>query len=669
MTDPQPSVSESHPRVLISYSHDSPEHARAVLELSNRLRSDGIDCTIDQYLMVPGEGWPRWMDRQIRDSDFVVMVCSATYYRRVMGDEEAGKGRGVRWEGHLIYQYIYEAGTINTKFIPVLFEGGDAAYIPAPLRSAPFYWIQTEAGYEDLYCRLLNQPRTTRAELGKLRSMPQCEQKSEGAVGRLHNVPDLPPHFLAREESLTPLKEALLSDRESPVGVTGTLKAVGVQGMGGIGKTVMASAMAHDPEVRRAFPDGIYWVTVGREPNLVGLQMELAENLTGAKQTFTTVAKGKDVVRHVLEGRRALIVLDDVWQLDHGDALVVGVPPSRSLITTRNAEVLVGLGAREHRLDVLSPADALAMLADWAGVQLLEKLPREAPAIAKECGYLPLALAMIGAMLRLQPTGWADALASLQCADLEEIKRSFAGYPYPDLFKAIDVSVEGLEPADRERYLDLAVFPEDQAIPDTALQVLWRLDGRKTRSCMGRLTARSLASAISETGTVVAIRLHDLQGDLVRKRREAELPRLHQRLVDSWGDLVKLPDAYAWRRVTYHLIHAGRKADLRRLLLDLRWMRAKLKATDLSELIVEYDWMADDEDLGLVQGALRLAQVLWQDPAQMPGQLLARLSGKSPGMAAVCESIANWEEETWLQPLRPLLTPPGTALLLTLAGH
>ena len=111
------------PKVLISYSHDSPEHAQHDLELANRLRADGIDCTIDQYVVAPAEGWPRWMDKQIQDSDFVVMVCTETYYQRVMREEQPGKGLGVRWEGHLIYGEIYRAGTMNTKFIPVLFEG------------------------------------------------------------------------------------------------------------------------------------------------------------------------------------------------------------------------------------------------------------------------------------------------------------------------------------------------------------------------------------------------------------------------------------------------------------------------------------------------------------------------------------------------------------------
>jgi hypothetical protein len=80
------------PKVLISYSQDSPEHKQRVLELADRLRADGIDWMIDQYVLVPEEGWPLWMERQIEDSDFVLMVCTETYFRRVMDKEEPGKG-------------------------------------------------------------------------------------------------------------------------------------------------------------------------------------------------------------------------------------------------------------------------------------------------------------------------------------------------------------------------------------------------------------------------------------------------------------------------------------------------------------------------------------------------------------------------------------------------
>jgi hypothetical protein len=111
--------SEASPlRVFISYSHDSPEHADRVLALADRLRQDGLDCILDQYMLgSPDEGWPLWMDQQVRDADFVLMICTPTYYRRVMREEQPGVGHGVNWEGNLIYQYFYQDATINTRFL------------------------------------------------------------------------------------------------------------------------------------------------------------------------------------------------------------------------------------------------------------------------------------------------------------------------------------------------------------------------------------------------------------------------------------------------------------------------------------------------------------------------------------------------------------------------
>src|SRR5512135_3911605 len=107
------------PRVFLSYSHDSAEHAARVLDLANALRRDGSDVILDRYLQPrgPEEGWPLWMDRNIRDADFVLLVCTATYLRRVMSEEEPGLGLGVRWEGKLIYNRIYHDQPSGSRFI------------------------------------------------------------------------------------------------------------------------------------------------------------------------------------------------------------------------------------------------------------------------------------------------------------------------------------------------------------------------------------------------------------------------------------------------------------------------------------------------------------------------------------------------------------------------
>jgi len=91
------------------------------------------------------------------------------------------------------------------------------------------------------------------------------------SIGKLHGVPKLPPHYLPREVDLAGLKQKLLAG-DTNLGITGQSSAVGVQGMGGIGKSVLAAALAYDSEIRQAFPDGIYWLTVGQKPSLLDLQ-------------------------------------------------------------------------------------------------------------------------------------------------------------------------------------------------------------------------------------------------------------------------------------------------------------------------------------------------------------------------------------------------------------
>ena len=94
------STSPDHrsPTAFISYSHESPEHDEQALRLANRLNEQGVVCEIDKYQVSPPEGWPRWMEKQVRDSDFVIAVCTEPYARRLAGEETKGKGLGATWE-------------------------------------------------------------------------------------------------------------------------------------------------------------------------------------------------------------------------------------------------------------------------------------------------------------------------------------------------------------------------------------------------------------------------------------------------------------------------------------------------------------------------------------------------------------------------------------------
>jgi hypothetical protein len=169
-------------RVFISYSHDSTEHEERVLALCNRLRTDGVDAMIDQGESPP-EGWPLWMERQIDEANFVLLVCTATYRRRIEKKEEATKGLGVIWEINSIYNRLYGDKLINRKFIPSLFDGSSVDDIPFPVKGFDHYFVSSEAGYESLFRRLTNQPLVMKAPLGPLRILPPKHRSEESLPG------------------------------------------------------------------------------------------------------------------------------------------------------------------------------------------------------------------------------------------------------------------------------------------------------------------------------------------------------------------------------------------------------------------------------------------------------------------------------------------------------
>ncbi|MBD2609072.1 hypothetical protein H6G81_32290 [Scytonema hofmannii FACHB-248] len=308
----------------------------------------------------------------------------------------------------------------------------------------------------------------------------------------------------------------MLADTNQPVAITAKSRSVGVQGMGGIGKTVLATALARDEEVRRAFPDGVIWITFGQTPQILTLQSNVVEALGDKQASFTEINSGKTQLRKLLTDKTCLLILDDVWNLNDASAFDVLEKRSQMLITTRDAGIITALGGEEYQLSILNQQQALALLADWAE-KAVEELPSIALEVAQECGYLPLALSMVGAMMRGKPTNrWQNVLEKLRCADLDKIRQQFPDYPYPDLLKAIQVSVEALEAEERERYLDFAVFAEDTPIPEAVLQTFWEplgLDEFDTQDVIDKLVSKSLASRDKKGN----LSLHDLQLDYVRK--------------------------------------------------------------------------------------------------------------------------------------------------------
>ena len=157
--------------VFISYSHDSLEHARRVMGLAERLRKDGVDAQLDQYVAgTPERGWPRWMEDQLDSSEFVLVICTETYRQRFLGREEPNKGKGADWEGSLITLEMYHVRNNTSKFVPLLFDHQDERFIPRQLSAHTHYLLNSEANYDKLYAFLTGQAGIRPRKLGSIRT-------------------------------------------------------------------------------------------------------------------------------------------------------------------------------------------------------------------------------------------------------------------------------------------------------------------------------------------------------------------------------------------------------------------------------------------------------------------------------------------------------------------
>lgn len=111
------------PTAFISYSWDAPEHQRWVRDLASRLRADGVETVLDQWHAVPGDQLPAFMEQAVRESQFVLVICTPKY--KLKSDSRRG---GVGYKGDIMTAEVF-TGTRRRKFIPVLNTGNweDAA--------------------------------------------------------------------------------------------------------------------------------------------------------------------------------------------------------------------------------------------------------------------------------------------------------------------------------------------------------------------------------------------------------------------------------------------------------------------------------------------------------------------------------------------------------------
>ncbi|RNC70124.1 MAG: toll/interleukin-1 receptor domain-containing protein [Desulfuromonadales bacterium] len=408
-------------------------------------------------------------------------------------------------------------------------------------------------------------------------------------LGPLRNeIPALPPHFLPRREDLSGLSATVLADIQRPTVITSAKQTAALIGMGGIGKSVLAAAFARSTETRRACTDGIVWLPIDQTPDLLQKIKVVGSVFNDSLANYADETMARGQLAKLLADKVCLLVLDNVWDLRHVEPFKNAIGPRcRLLITTRDGSLATALGAEEHRLDVLSDAQALKLLAEWAGKDVTT-LPAEAQDVATECGNLPLALSMCGAMICNKNT-WIDLRDALREADLSYIESRLPNYPYPDMLKSLQVSMDFLErqdPTAAELYRELVVFHPADPVPEAAIMTLWtrskRMSERDARKKLAKLENLALLRLHGESPQRL-MTLHDLQRDYLSATTD-NMQERHATLLDAYrehcpnGWHTGPNDGYFFQHLAYHLAETNNYDELRSLFADQNWMNARVPA-------------------------------------------------------------------------------------------
>jgi WD40 repeat protein len=253
----------------------------------------------------------------------------------------------------------------------------------------------------------------------------------------------------------------------------------------------------------------------------------------------------------------------------------------------------------------------------------------------------------------------------------------------------INASIDRLPPAERERYGELAVFPEDVDIPLATIAKLWGrtggLDEFDTEDLCDRLFRLSLLLLFDPTTR--RVRLHDVIRSFLLQSQRENIVALHQHLLDAHrapsagGDeghaWHSLPDdePYLWEYLAHHLAAAGLGGELVSTVKDLRFVARKSYLRQVTSVEMDLSAAGRSAPTDSVVRALRLSLA-------QSSHVLKRCTSLDELGVTLYSRLRHAEElrpitERFVQTLRhpyltawfPLPDLPKPPLIRTLSGH
>uniref|UniRef100_A0A2N9I2F2 AAA+ ATPase domain-containing protein n=1 Tax=Fagus sylvatica TaxID=28930 RepID=A0A2N9I2F2_FAGSY len=253
------------------------------------------------------------------------------------------------------------------------------------------------------------------------------------------------------------------------------IRAIGVYGMGGTGKTMLVEEVARQASEEKLF-DEVVPIVVSQTPNLEKIQKESAKELGLIfKDEETDLEKAHLLHQRLNQGKKILIIIDDIWKkldLEHLEARGISFEDDKKkckiLLTSRSRDVL---DAQEiFPVGVLLDNEATYLFRKIVGdIVETSDFKSIVAEVIEECGGLPIAITTVAHALKSKKAqhDWRDALRELKMANPIEIDGV-----HEKVYASIKLSYNVLSKEAQSVFLFCSTFQEDVDIP---IKFLWRL--------------------------------------------------------------------------------------------------------------------------------------------------------------------------------------------------
>jgi hypothetical protein len=419
-----------------------------------------------------------------------------------------------------------------------------------------------------------NDLSAVREEVRKLVGSPVDTARSRDFQS-VFMAPPLPSQYVVRNSLLENLAERIVS----ATGREGILGVAILHGVGGIGKSTLAAALCHEPRIKSSF-EGVLWVQLGITANAIEGLTRIVHFLGESDFKPSSLQDASDHLLIRLNGRKFLIVLDDVWHANDARPFMLD-SNSVILVTTRRAGVAEDLGGRVIEIPPLSNSEATSLLARWMGRDIRPEESVAADKLANILDRLPLALELAASLLS-RGVSWNAAYAAFESETERILQRSQITRQHAKLLACIRVSVRELQkdsPLTWERFARLGVLARDARVTELVGAALWRTSPSDAGLTLQELQSDALVQHVDSS----VWRLHGIVHDAAVETLLAQSPQglaltlksAHSMFLQDCGwssDRFRrrlLPnDGYTYKHLTWHLELADETAAIHKLMTE-----------------------------------------------------------------------------------------------------